>query len=47
MKNFDDLFDLVREHPVRKVAVAVAQDHTVKVEYTLLEKVPVERRKVA
>jgi len=29
MKNFDDLFDLVREHPVRKVAVAVAQDHTV------------------
>jgi phosphate butyryltransferase len=29
VKNFDGLFDAVRDHPVRKVAIAVAQDHTV------------------
>ncbi len=29
MKNFDQLLDLVKEHPRRKVAVAVAQDPTV------------------
>jgi len=29
MKNFDELLEAVRPHPVRKVAVAVAQDATV------------------